>query len=210
MEQIQRVEFDPIDHRYTVVDTGKCAASVTEILMDSGVVESEWYTDESRERGRAVHAATEYSDQDDLDESSVADTILPYIQAAHRCKKESGFVNVLVEPYGYHPIHRYAGKPDRIIILNGYLCVLDYKSGAMMPWTALQTAAYEELMPYLVMPDGRLFREVMNDFPFIKGVRRYGCELRADATYRLKRFDDPNDFRVFLGCQAIHNWKQGK
>jgi len=206
-ESKAQIQFDPAKHLYTLC--GKKQRSVTEILADSSVVESEWYTEEARERGRAVHAALEYADQDDLDEGSVHESILGYVKAAHQFRKDSGCKNVLVEPYGFHPLHRFAGKPDRIIILNGWLAVLDYKSGSMMPWTALQTAAYEALLPYLVTPYGQLFGEVMDKLPFIKGVRRYGCELRKNGTYRLKRFEDRNDFKVFLGCQAIHNWKQG-
>ena len=79
------VQFDESAHVYTVARVQR--PSVTQILKDAGLIDTTWYTDEARERGRAVHLATQFLDEDDLD----WDTVLPqyggYLAAWERFKR---------------------------------------------------------------------------------------------------------------------------
>ena len=196
--------FDPENHIYRV--DGSIVTSVTQAMDD--IVDKRWFTDEGRERGQAVHAAIEFKNDGDLDEDSIHPTIAPYVQASDKFDRESGFVSILCERKGYHPRHRYCGKPDKIGMLNGRPAVIDYKTGKPQDWAAVQTAAYKELIPYLEGYDDKSeFAELMRKH----SVRRFGLELRANATYRLTdEYKNRNDFRVFLACLTVSNWNRGQ
>ena len=58
------IQFDEAAHVYTVAGVER--PSVTQILKDAGLIDTTWYTDEARQRGRAVHLAAQFLDEDDL------------------------------------------------------------------------------------------------------------------------------------------------
>jgi hypothetical protein len=116
------------------------------------VVDSRWFTEESAKRGTAVHQACAFLDEDDLEESSVSDSLHGYIEAWKKFKVETGIVEFeaieeRVENGSFH------GKPDRVIAKgrtpNGNhevsAGVIDIKTGAIPKWASLQLAAYCDL-----------------------------------------------------------------
>ena len=84
-----------------------------------------------------------------------------------------------------------AGTLDRIVQCGRNVVLLDIKSGStLFPATAIQTAAYANLY------DGRY-----------RIKKRIGVLLGPDG-YKIKVYDDKNDYRVFLSCLQIHRFKQ--
>ena len=50
--------FDAIRHSYTELATGEERPHITGMLERTGWVDEEWFTEESSERGTAVHSLT--------------------------------------------------------------------------------------------------------------------------------------------------------
>ncbi|MCA3187664.1 MULTISPECIES: PD-(D/E)XK nuclease family protein [unclassified Cupriavidus] len=184
--------FDEASHTYRF--DGAIIPSVTQILSPLNdlsmipVATLEY----KRQLGTAVHKATELYDLGELDEDSVAPVVRPYLDAWIRLRAELPFEILGMEERVYHPVHRYAGTYDRLVILDGKRSVFDLKTGAMYPSYGPQTAAYKNAVEKAT---GKR----------IEG--RYAIELRDDATYRLHEMTDPEDWQVFLGCLALHRFK---
>lgn len=188
-----RFTFDPEAHEYRL--DGRVLVSVTQVLERAGLVDAAWFTEESRRRGTAVHAATHYLDEGDLDIESVDPAIEGYVLAYERFKREARFRPDIIEVPAYQSRWLYAGTPDRIVLGGGEViprCVLDLKTGAPEPWHALQLAAYANLQP--------------EPFRFA----RLSLYLRDDWSYRLHewpRAEYLSDLTVFLGALNVANWK---
>lgn len=182
------VMFDPVAHRYT--HDGREVPGVTSIIKAAGLVDDAWFNDYARDRGKAVHEATALDDDGILDDASVDPAIAGYIAAWRRFKSESGFQSLFIERVLFNETYRYAGTVDRIGMIGGQTWVIDFKTGEVQPWVALQTSAY-------AMAYGK------------QNIRRAGVKLSDDGTYRLKEFKDRNDYTVFLACLTVINWKKG-
>jgi hypothetical protein len=92
----------------------------------------------------------------------------------------------LIEQPVYHPVHRYAGRIDRVgRIRDGTEIILDLKTGIAPAATRLQLVAYTSCWQH---PRTRLRRCV---------------ELHADATYKVIPYetsDYQRDFNEFLAA----------
>lgn len=186
------LHFDEATHTYT--ENGVRVPSVTQILAplnDLSFIKPD-VLQFKRDLGTAVHKATELYDLGELDESTVSPLVQPYLDGWIRLRAELPFEILGMEERVFHPAHRYAGTYDRLVMLDGKRCVWDLKTGGMFPSYGPQTAAYK------------------NAVEKQHGVRiegRYTVELRDDGTYRLHAMEDPDDWPVFLGCLALHRFK---
>ena len=184
--------FDPIAHRYTY--DGVEVPSVTSILTGVGISD---YSRIPRDvlaraaaRGTAVHEAIEYLLADDLDWSSVADEIEPYVSAYVEWVRDTGWQPVQIECRLYHPTLRYAGTADQIGTLGGEMYVLDLKTSARpAEWWAIQTMAYRECLPD---------REVR------RGALRLGRDGRAQF---IPHDRDARDRGVWHAAVTVHHWR---
>lgn len=180
------VEFKAETHEYFF--NGRKVPSVTGILKEVGLIDDEWFTEEARERGKAVHAATELLDRDDLDWDSLHPKIEPYVKAYQNFKKDTGFIPELIEHRVYNHDYNYAGTLDRTgIFPNGEKVILDIKSGPISGWAALQVAAY--------------------DYCLAQARQRMALQLKNDGTYKVKSFKGLNDINIFVSAAVIVNWK---
>jgi hypothetical protein len=73
------ITFDPDTHTYTL--DGQTVPSVTQVLQAMGFVDSTWFTEESRTRGKYVHRIIELHINQELDESTVDDSLAGYFGA---------------------------------------------------------------------------------------------------------------------------------
>jgi hypothetical protein len=184
--------FDEASHTYTA--DGVVIPSVTQILAplnDLSFIKPD-VLQYKRELGTAVHKATELYDQGELDEATVPAVVQPYLDGWIRLRAELSFEILGMEERVFHPAHRYAGTYDRLVLLDGKRCIWDLKTGGMFPSYGPQTAAYK------------------NAVEKASGKRveaRFTVELRDDGTYRLHEMTDPEDWPVFLGCLALHRFK---
>jgi hypothetical protein len=145
--------LDPAGHIYRLDD--RVLPSVSEILVGTGIVDTQWFTEYGRWRGSAVHQAAWFDDEDDLDEDTIADTeafardeILGHVAGWRKFRRETGFVPRSIERAVCNLQLGYAGTPDRDGVLgDGRLCLPDLKSGGSSKATRYQTVAYAACYP---------------------------------------------------------------
>jgi hypothetical protein len=181
------VTFDASSHVYRF--HGRRLMSVTQAIQAAGLIRSEWYTEASRQRGRAVHLAVHFDAERDLDESSVSSLIRPYLEAARTFKRDTNFVTELTEARVWAIDLGYAGTLDHLGLIGKKQRVLvDWKTGTVPEWARLQTAGYA------------------NAFPNGAGFLRYAVQLKPDGAYQITSFE-PQEFRRdltdFLACVRV-------
>lgn len=182
------LSFDEPTHTYRF--GGQVVPSVTSILSP--------LTDFSRvpphvlqaaaDFGKAVHRACELDDLGELDETTLDDALLPYLQAWRKFSAEHDVQWEQIERPVYHATMRYAGTPDRFGKVNGRPAVVDIKSTAQLyPSVGPQLAAYANALqnPY---------------------ADRIAVQLKADGTYVAKPYKDPTDWPVFASLMTLRNW----
>lgn len=187
------LHFEPETHTYRV--QGAIIPAVTHVIDPlhdlSGIPAAT--LEYASARGKAVHLATELYDFDDLDIDSLDPEIVPYLKAWIKFREETSLSIGMIEEKLFHSVYRYAGALDRVITLFGSDAILDIKCVAKLnPATAIQTAAYKELVEKNTA---------------YKNLKRYAVQLKRDGKYKLEEYKDPDDFRVFMSCLALHNWR---
>lgn len=169
-------------------ESGAEVPGVTSILRAAGLIDDRFFDEYSRDRGSLVHQACAMYDRDDLDMDALDPVLAPYVLGWARFRWESGFVPSLIESIVFNEHRFYAGTLDRTGDMNSFNWLLDIKSGAVQPWTALQTMAYSAC---------------------IGGAHKRGAvELRDDGTYKFTEYKDRADWQIFLSALAIVNWKR--
>lgn len=188
------LQFDPIGHIYEF--EGQRVPSVTQVLKEMGLTDYSMIPQEvlsaAAARGTAVHRLTQFYDEYDLDESTVTPELQPYFDAYKRFREESGFKVLYNEARGYDPALRVAGTLDRTGILGGLLCVLDIKSGILLPGHALQVTAYAQFLA-----------EPMR-------YRRFALQLKDDASYVLTEFpitSRASDLQAWQSAALLWHWR---
>lgn len=189
--------FDADKHEYYLVR--RRLESVTEVLGGVGIIDTTYFTERSRQRGKAVHIGCALLDQGRLDwdsvkrsEDALEEPIVNRVRAWARFKRETGFTPRLIEHQLYHPVYLYAGTLDRtgdFAATPKEDSLIDLKTGKVAKWTGQQTGGYGEMLP---LPAGKTHR------------RRYGLELREDGEPVLQHFDDLDDGRDFLACLSTY------
>lgn len=193
----EKLEFDPVAHRYTL--DGRSVPSVTQILgilnerslsrIPAHVLEA------ARTRGEFVHRAINLFNRAELDESSLSDDLVPYVDTWKRFLAESGAVVIASEQSVYHKSLRFAGTPDLVLDWNGRTVVPDIKATAVVPATVgPQTAAYAESL--WLMHGGRGRRP----------LRRCIHLLPFGREYRVHERSDPSDWQMFVSCLNVYRF----
>jgi len=184
--------LDAETHRYSYA--GQPVGGVTEIVQALGIVEPRWFSDYSRDRGTAVHAALEYLARGVLDWMSLDPRIEGYVRAGDQFMRDAGIEPgspvALVEHLVHHPTLRYAGRLDLYARAFGEMAVIDFKSGGL-GCADIQTAAYEEALRI----------ELGAARPF----RRMAVQLREDGTYKKTDFRSASDYTRWAACCLIFN-----
>lgn len=191
------LRVDPITHRYWMGPRELLA--VTRILHDAGLVDATWFTNESRDRGRQVHAQIEALDRGD-DRIAIggrerpADLAGP-LEAYRRFLSDLRPVWHAIEAPVADLRLGYAGTLDRAGTLQGESVVVDVKTGSIPAWAPLQLVAYARLAV-----EGPAMRR-----------RRLIVQLLPTGQYRLREYPLVNfgrDERIFLSALAIAQWKR--
>jgi len=181
------IQFDEAAHSYTV--NGVRYSSVTEILAEMGLIDTTWFTEYGRDRGKLVHRIIQWHLAGELDEDSIDPALRPYFDAFLKFEADSKFVAEVVERPFASETYRFAGTPDLIGCLNGHNAIIDIKTGAPQPWTALQLAGYEVLVKH-------------------PSMERFSLQLTDEGKYKLTHHKDRADRGVFLSALALHLWKR--
>lgn len=187
---MDNLTFQEEGHIYKLGNRRILSVSQALSILDDRWKVDPWYL----ERGRLIHLATAYLDNDELNLQSLDDQILPYFNAYMKFKEDTGFKPILIECPLYHPQHFYAGTIDRTGSLNGNRVLIDLKSGGKTRVDELQTTAYWELCR-------------VNNIPI---KEQFDLYLRDNATYKLEPVEKPKLLLpVFLAALQCERWKEG-
>lgn len=182
--------FDEETHVYKI--DGRVVPSVTQVLKGAGLIDTAWFNDEARDRGTYVAQATQWLDEGTLDYDALDPKLKPYVLAWEKfAYLENEIEIVSVEARVANHPRMYAGTLDRLMRWNGYIWVIDIKTGASQAWHGLQTAAYQECVT-----GGALYRG--------------SVVLKPDGTYKFKEHKDRNDRNAFLSALNLYHWKKEK
>jgi hypothetical protein len=163
---------------------------VTQVLRLAGLVDTTHFNDFARDRGTAVHTATQYLDEGDLDWDTLGDEVRPYVEQYQRWKEECRPTIHRIELEVKYPSLGYAGRLDRCLTINRRDGVLDIKCGGPAPWHGVQLAGYSMALGWSV-PTGALARWVLYLNP---------------NGYKLVECKDRNDYKVWKAALTIAQW----
>ncbi len=190
--------FDVDTHTYTL--DGRVVPSVTQVLADT-VIDTTWFTEASRLRGSAVHAACHYDDEGDLQEGSLPSSRLGYLEAWRSFRKDTRVEILAVERRVLSRRYMYAGTLDRIVRFPGtnphIAEIIDIKTGVPDRAAGLQMAAYGNAL----VEEGGL--------PWAISPTRRAVQLFDDGRYKVHVYDDLTDFATFTACLAVYRFKRG-
>jgi len=201
------LEFEASTHVYRV--NGQPVPSVTQLLDDAGLA-PDYSTippavlQHARQRGIHVDQCVELLDADDLDWRTVHPEAMPFLEGWMRFKDYEGFTPLASQVPLFNPQHGFAGTLDSVGVLpGGHPVIIERKTTARMSATyALQTAGYALDGMWFAPPGGGVLAPVPWERP-----ARLGVQLKRDGTYQLFRYDDPEDYRAFLGVVALGKWR---
>jgi hypothetical protein len=163
--------------------------SVTELLSAAGLVGGEgfrFYTLEGRDRGTAVHLATAFLDDRDLDWSSLHPSVVPRVRQYQRFLDVVRPEILAVEEEVVNATFGYIGHVDRRLRINGTEAVLDLKSPSKAAWHAIQLSLYAAAYP--------------------RPMARFNLYL-GDQTYQLVQHRDPTDWTVAKAAITVASWR---
>lgn len=194
-----RLSFEEEGHVYRL--DGEVIPGITAVLKRVGLIDDRFYSVEARDRGTAVHAAIEYLQEGDLERSSLAPLLIPYVEAWERFRDEMGW-EPIERPellVGSESL-RFATRIDGVGLTRDcpFVTVCNWKSGAAALWHPIQAAG--EAIAY-AETTGRATAF---------GVRRAALYLRDDGTYRFEPHPakytqrDLDDFRAAVRTYHTH------
>jgi len=160
---------------------------VTDILRRAGLVNADWYTEEARERGSAVHIAAHFLDQHDLDWASVDPSVVPRLRQYQKFLDEVKPEILAIEEEVTNEALQYQGRLDRRYRIDSQEWIVDFKGPGQAPWQAIQTALYAGTFP--------------------RPMRRAALHL-SDERYQFVEHKDRKDWETAKAAISIASWKE--
>ena len=184
--------FNQEAHTYEL--GGQLYPSVTQVLRSVGLIDFSGIDQLILERaagvGRAVHEATHYYDEGELDFGDLDPYLSGYVKAWSKFRMQCPAVFDQIEAPLCSTTYGFAGTPDRIgSDANGPL-VLDIKTSTAVPaWVSIQLSAYQILAK-------------------LPTAKRLCVQLKPNGAYSVIEYRDRRDREVFLACLAVHQWRK--
>ncbi len=119
--------FDAADHVYTV--DGVVKPHITGMLQHVGEIDDTWFTEESCDRGTAVHDLTAAYDLGALDPRTLVSKYKNYVLAHVKAMQLLRPMHLAVEEPEVHPYYQFGGRPDRVLRVHKVLGVYEVKTG---------------------------------------------------------------------------------
>jgi len=139
--------------------------------------------------GTATHRAIELYVKDRLNEETLDAELVPRLNAWKKFQAATGFQVVDSEHPVYSETLGVAGTLDLVgLFPDGTEGIVEIKSGNIMPWTAIQTAAQDLLLGG-------------------KRRKRFGLKVPKTGSPSVKPFTDENDYNVFIAAVTVALWK---
>lgn len=160
---------------------------VTEILRGAGLVDVTWFTDQAREIGSALHEATQFLDESDLDWKTVEPVIMSRLHQYQKFLEEMKPKILAVEEDVVNEPYQYCGRLDRRLIINEREGILDIKGPGRFPWQSVQVAMYAACFPFAMV--------------------RWTLHL-SDDRYQLIEHRGRQDWSVAKAAMVIAAWRR--
>lgn len=199
------MKFQFRESTHTYLANGRDIPSCTRCLDHAGLVDFRFVREDILEKrsrlGVEVHRAIHYFCEGDLDLTSVAEEVIPYLQSWIKLQEKTRFVadhaerQLIAEMNGLY----YGMKVDLAGKFGGEDAVLDLKTGKAQWYHGVQLAGYAIGLPHaeLTTPMGKFSRR-----------RRYVIELRADGEMaKAIPYRNQRDFHTFWAALEITNRK---
>lgn len=168
--------FDEGQHAYTLAETGEVRPHITGMLEKTGWIDDTWYTEESCVRGTAVHRLTADYDLGVLDPdytSGYKGWVDAYVEAIGLVRATI----VSVEEPLMHPVYRYGGRIDRVVLIAGVKGIIEIKTGGKEKSHQIQTALQAILLsPFVNLPPWAIARRSI----YVKENGKYKCPPHED------------------------------
>ena len=181
--------FEETDHIYYMDDVP--VPSVTGVLKDAGLINTDFFTEWGRSRGSVVHKATEFYDEGDLNEEELDPLVVGYVEAWKKFRREFEFEIHEMEKQMYHPTARFAGTLDRVGLIRGDRAIADIKTGQLTPVVGLQLTGYADLYQ---AETGNIIQKL------------FGVQLKENGTYAVKTYI--LDFAAWRAALTLAHWKR--
>lgn len=181
--------YDPVTHTYTIND--REVPSVTQVLVEAGIINTKWYTEWSRHRGSTVHKCLEFSVKGTLDLHTVDDRIAGYLDAYTNFCGDTGFVCEEIEKHLWSRQGQYGGTLDQLGKTPKHSAIVDTKTGPLSDATGLQLTGYWKMV-----------YELTGAYP----DRLIGLQLNVDGTYRTRIYKP--DSLTWISCVHVAWWKR--
>ena len=207
MSSVTALTFDRAHHRYEA--DGVLVPSVTQILRAAGLVDSydgipDHILQFAADRSIAVHQASVYYDDNDLDPDSLCLEVAKYVAAWRRFRLEHEFKILASEQMHLGKLNglQFGMTLDRLIQFagsngSGKTTILDIKcTREIHRHHAVQLAGYACGLESVGTPTTRLLL-----------YRRLIVQLKPNATYQLHECTDPSDGDIFAAALQIAHWK---
>jgi hypothetical protein len=187
------IRYDEAAEAY--FDGNRRIVRVTEVL---NVLEppSDFYTDEHRTRGQAVHAACQIlGEGDDIAPGTLDPRLNGYVEAFRLWRDQMQPVILATETIVYDEFLGYAGRRDALVKIGADEFVTDYKSGPPGRRVGPQTAAY---LYAGSCPNGRLRAALQLKK---NGAFAWFTELDSPGLFR------PDDLDSFFSALNVIRWR---
>jgi len=174
------MNFNPDLHEYS--DGDVIIPSVTQILKGAGLIDDQWFSEEARDRGSAVHTLCErYAHGVRFDDTGRPLASLQYVNAFARFVSDFGVYAIDTETLieGIVNGRRYAGKYDLLAEIQGKRVLIDLKTGAKAKWHSVQIAAYamqinpHSAMDLYIKADGKYIASWLTPGQIVDGIRQF-------------------------------------
>ncbi len=138
--------YDDADHTYTL--EGRKLSGVTTMLQNCGIINNRFYTEAGAENGKRRHYLCELYDKDNLNWETIGEADYPYLEGWTKAREEMKIEIQGIEVGAYHPLLFYAGRVDRLVLIDGKPYIIDIKTGAINKATELQLILYGMMFTY--------------------------------------------------------------
>jgi hypothetical protein len=179
---------------------------VTTALEEAGLIDTTWFTEESRIRGQYLHDAIKLHHEHDLAEDTIDPVVLPFWAGYLDFLAESRFVIASAEQAVHDATQGYAGRYDLLgtfpDLPDTALDLIDVKTGKAPAWVKLQTALYRRCLIEVT----RCRRWVLE----LPGDGRYHLRhLNLQPNHQIDRMADVRHEQVGLSAVMCANFKRG-
>lgn len=195
-----RVRYDPADHTYACADTGRELLGVSQVLRLAGIVDPGAYAfpaaAAAAERGTEVHAACELLDAGLITLDELAEEHRGYGTAWEAFLRDTAAKVLHSELVLGSTVYGYAGRVDRLLVVDGHHVVADIKtSAAPAAWWGLQLEGYRRLA---VGELGLLWQR----------AKRWTVRLTAAGNYRVEAWSGDGDVLDWCAAVRVAWWKR--